>query len=328
MLSRVAESIYWMARYIERAENVARIMDANYHMILDLPAGVGEQWEPLVVTTGDEEQFKELYDSFTRENVVRFLTFDQRNPNSILSCLQAARENARSVREWISSEMWQQVNSFYLMLKEASRHNGTIELPHEFFVDIMMASHLYAGLAENTMTHGKGWEFARLARMLERADKTARIIDVKYFILLPSVEYVGMPYDHILWGSILRSASAFEMYRKRFGQIVPDRIIEFLVLDNEFPRAIHHCVIMAEMALRNLSGTPRGHFSNPAEKTLGRLLADLDYTQLDEIKARGLHEFLDDLQTRLNLVGAAVHESFFATPVAQATVPAPAAAAE
>ena len=318
MLSRVGESIYWMARYIERAENVARIMDANYHMILDLPAGVGEQWEPLVVTTGDDELFKELYDGFSRENVVHFLTFDPRNPNSILSCLQAARENARSVREWISSEMWQQVNTFYLMLKEASRGNGAIELPHEFFVDIMMASHLYAGLTENTMTHGEGWEFARLGRMLERADKTARIIDVKYFILLPSVEYVGMPYDHILWGSILRSASAFEMYRKRFGQIAPDRIIEFLVLDNEFPRAIHHCVIMAEMALRNLSSTPRGHFSNPAEKALGRLLADLDYTQLDDIKTRGLHEFIDDLQTRLNQVGAAVYETFFAIPVTPA----------
>lgn len=322
MLSRVGESIYWVARYIERAENVARIMDANYHMILDLPAGVGEQWEPLVVTTGDEERFKELYDSFTRENVVYFLTFDLRNPNSILSCLQAARENARSVREWISSEMWQQVNTFYLMIREASRRNGSIELPHEFFVDIMMASHLFAGLAENTMTHGEGWEFARLGRMLERADKTARIIDVKYFILLPSVEYIGMPYDHILWGSILRSASAFEMYRKRHGQIVPDRIIEFLILDNEFPRAIHHCVIMAEMALRNISGTMRGHFSNPAEKTLGRLLADLDYTQLDEIKAIGLHEFIDSLQTRLNQIGAAVHETFFAIPVAPAAPPA------
>jgi len=322
MLSRVGESIYWVARYIERAENVARIMDANYHMILDLPAGVGEQWEPLVVTTGDEERFKELYDSFTRENVVHFLTFDLRNPNSILSCLQAARENARSVREWISSEMWQQVNTFYLMIREASRRNGAIELPHEFFVDIMMASHLFAGLAENTMTHGEGWEFARLGRMLERADKTARIIDVKYFILLPSVEYIGMPYDHILWGSILRSASAFEMYRKRHGQIVPDRIIEFLVLDNDFPRAIHHCVIMAEMALRNISGTMRGYFSNPAEKTLGRLLADLDYTQIDEIKARGLHEFIDDLQTRLNQIGAAVHETFFAIPVAPAVPPA------
>jgi len=315
MLSRVAESIYWMSRYVERAENVARIMDANYHMILDLPPDVGEPWEPLVVTSGDEDLFREFYREFNRENVIHFLSFDHRNPNSILSCLQMARENARSVREWISSEMWQQVNTFYLMVKEESRKGGGIELPHEFFVEVMMASHLFAGLAENTMTHGEGWEFGRIGRMLERADKTARIIDVKYFILLPSVEYIGMPYDHILWGALLRSASAFEMYRKRYGQIAPDQIIEFLLLDREFPRAIHHCLIMAELALRNISGTMRGRFTNRAEKTLGRLLADLDYVQIEEIKADGLHEYLDNIQTLLNQVGLAVHETFFSLPL-------------
>ncbi len=320
MLSRVAESTYWMARYIERAENVARIMDANYHMILDLPVGVGEQWEPLVVTTGDEELFKEYYDDFNRENVVQFLTFDTRNPNSMLSCLHMARENARSVREWISSEMWQQVNTFYLLIKDASRQGGVLELPHDFFVEVMMASHLFTGLAENTMTHGEGWQFARLGRMLERADKTARIIDVKYFILLPSIDYVGTPFDHILWGSILRSASAFEMYRKRYGQIVPDQIIEFMVLDAEFPRAIHHCLIMAELSLRNISGTMRGRFTNSAEKALGRLLSDLDYTTIDDIKAAGLHQFIDDLQTRLNNVSEVVFETFFSISAAKSAV--------
>ncbi|PLX80656.1 MAG: hypothetical protein C0614_07205 [Desulfuromonas sp.] len=323
MLSRVAESIYWMSRYVERAENVARIMDANYHMILDLPAGVGEQWEPLVVTTGDEQLFKEFHDNFNRENVVTFLAFDPRNPNSILSCLRSARENARSVREWISSEMWQQINTFYLMLKEASQSGGGIELPHEFFVEIMMASHLFAGLSENTMTHGEGWQFARLGRMLERADKTARIIDVKYFILLPSIDYIGTPFDHILWGSILRSASAFEMYRKQYGQIAPDQIIEFLVLDGEFPRAIHHSLIMADLSLRTISGTMRGRFTNRAEKSLGRLLADIDYTTVEDIKACGLHEFIDNLQTRLNEIGMVVQETFFAPPAPSVVVNQP-----
>ena len=321
MLSRVAESIYWMARYIERSENVARIMDANYHMILDLPPGIGEQWEPLVVTTGDEALFKEYYSEFNRENVVNFLTFDRRNPNSILSCLSMARENARSVREWISSEMWQHLNSFYLLIKEAARSDGGIELPHEFFVEIMAASHLFTGLSENTMTHGEGWQFARLGRMLERADKTARIIDVKYFILLPSVDYVGTPFDHILWGSLLRSASAFEMYRKRYGQIVPDQIIDFLILDSEFPRAIHHCLYTAEQSLRAISGTPRGRFTNRAEKELGRLLADIEYLTVDDLKNAGLHEFIDDLQTRLNTVGEAVSATFFTFPV-ESTTPA------
>jgi len=318
MLSRVADSIYWMARYVERAENVARIMDANYHMLLDLPGGISEQWEPLVVTTGDEELYKELYDEFNHDNVVKFLAFDIRNPNSILSCLRMARENARSVRELISSEMWQQVNTFYLMLKEASKR-GSIELPHEFFVEIMMASHQFSGLTENTMTHGEGWEFARLGRMLERADKTARIIDVKYFILLPSLEYIGTPFDHIQWGAILRSASAFEMYRKRYGQIAPDQIIEFLLLDPDFPRAIHHCLIMAELSLRNISGTMRGRFTNRAEKTLGRLLADLDYITVEEIKSIGLHEYIDGLQTRLNEVSEVIYETFFAVPAPTVT---------
>lgn len=319
MLSRVAESIYWMGRYFERAENVARIVDANYHMILDLPTGVGEQWEPLVVTTGDEELFEKFHDDYNRENVVNFLTFDNRNPNSILSCLRMARENARSVREWISSEMWQQVNTFYLLVKDASQQGGSIELPHDFFVEIMMASHRFTGLAENTMTHGEGWQFLKLGEMLERADKTARIIDVKYFILLPSVDYVGTPFDHILWGSILRSASAFEMYRKQHGQIVPDKIIEFMVLDPEFPRAIHHCLMMAENSLRNISGTMRGRFTNRAEKVLGRLLADIDYTTIDDIKSQGLHEFIDNLQTRLNQTGQAVYETFFSIPLPETT---------
>ncbi|PLX91324.1 MAG: hypothetical protein C0619_07615 [Desulfuromonas sp.] len=314
MLSRVAESIYWMYRYTERAENIARILDSNYHMILDLPTGFGEQWEPLVVTTGDEVLFEKLYGSYSQENVVQFLTFDRNNPNSILSCLRTARENARSVREWISSEMWQQLNTFYLMVKDASGSGGNIELPHEFYVEIMMNCHLFAGLAGNTMSHGIAWEFGRLGQMLERADKTARIVDVKYFILLPSVEYIGTPYDHILWGSILRSASAFEMYRKQYGQIVPDQIIEFLLLDNQFPRAIHHCLIMAELSLRNISGTMRGRFTNRAEKFLGQLLADLDYTTVEDIKALGLHQYIDSLQTRLNKASEVVFETFFSIP--------------
>jgi len=183
-----------------------------------------------------------------------------------------------------------------------------------------MASHLFAGLSQNTMTHGEGWQFARLGRMLERADKTARIIDVKYFILLPSIDYIGTPFDHILWGSILRSASAFEMYRKQYGQIVPDQIIEFMVLDAEFPRAIHHCMIMAELSLRNISGTMRGRFTNRAEKALGRLLSDIDYTTIDDIKSIGLHEFIDGLQTRLNNVSQVVFETFFSVSAATSAV--------
>lgn len=311
MLSRVAESIYWMNRYIERAENVARFIDANYHMILDLPRGASEQWQPLVATTGDHELFASLYHEVNRDNVIQFLTFDRNNPNSILTCLRHARENARSVREHISSEMWQQVNTFYLTVNEAAPRGLNIDLPHQFFVDIMMASHLFVGVTESTMSHGEGWHFGRLGRMLERADKTSRILDVKYYILLPSVDYVGTPFDNILWAALLRSASAFEMYRKRHGRIDPDKIVDFLVLDARFPRAIHYCLTTAEISLRNITGRPRGSFSSLADKTLGKLLADLDYLTVEEILAGGLHEFLDGTQTRINRVGEAVADTFF-----------------
>ncbi len=312
MLSRVAESIYWMNRYIERAENVARFIDANYHMILDLPRGASEQWQPLVNTTGNHEAFAARYGEASRDKVIQFLTFDRDNPNSILSCLRAARENARSVREHISSEMWQQVNTFYLMVTDAEPRGLNIDLPHQFFVDIMMASHLFGGVAHSTMTHGEGWHFGRIGRMLERADKTSRILDVKYYVLLPSLDYVGTPFDNILWAALLRSASAFEMYRKRHGRIDPERIVEFLVLDTEFPRAIHYCLNTAEVSLRAITGKPRGSFANHADRTLGKLLADMDFTTVEEILAGGLHEYLDATQDRLNLLGSAITETFFA----------------
>jgi uncharacterized alpha-E superfamily protein len=312
MLSRVADSLYWMSRYIERAENVARFIDVNLHMTLDLPVGAVEQWDPLVATTGDHETFTERYGTASRENTIHFLAFDSTNPNSIVSCLKLARENARSVRQFITAEMWEQVNKFYLMANSSSAPQRAVEAPHDFFSDIMTASHLFLGITDATMSHGEGWDFCTMGRMLERADKTSRILDVKYFMLLPSVGYVGTPYDDILWGAVLRSTSGFEMYRKRHHQISPERVVDFLVLDREFPRAIHHCVIEAEEALRAISGTPGGTFQNAAEQHLGRVRAELAYLRVAEIIETGLHEFLDALQNKLNVSGQAIYETFFA----------------
>jgi len=320
MLSRVANAIFWLNRYIERAENVARFIDANYHLALDLPGGGTDQWQPLINTTGDHEAFAARFGSANRDKAMAFLVFDEENPNSIRACVRAARENARSVREYISSEMWEQVNTFHLMLEAAKR--APMDLPHQFFVDIMTASHTFGGISDATMTHGEGWHFGRLGRMLERADKTTRILDVKYFILLPSVDYIGSPYDSILWAALLRSASAFEMYRKRYGRIEPKNIVAFLLLDRQFPRAVHYCLTTAEISLRNITGSQRGTFVNPAEQTLGRLLSELDYTGVDEILERGLHEHLDHFQGRLNAVGTAIQEVFFSPQPMAATAAA------
>jgi uncharacterized alpha-E superfamily protein len=313
MLSRVADSIYWLNRYIERAENVARFIDVNLMLLLDSPPDTAAQWDPLILTTGDLARFQERYgDNATADNVIRFLAFDPSYDNSILSCLRSARENARSVREIISSEMWEQVNAFYLMVNAADQSQHVMEMS-DFFRQVKLSSHLFAGVMNATMTHNEGWHFGQIGRHLERADKTARILDVKYFILLPSVRYVGSMLDDIQWMALLKSASAYEMYRKRGGhRLSPNAIAEFLMLDPEFPRSIRFCVGQVERSLHEIMGTPIGTWSTPVERTLGKLRTDLDYLTIEDIMQTGLHQTLDDLQLRMNSVGSAIAETFFA----------------
>jgi uncharacterized alpha-E superfamily protein len=323
MLSRVADSIYWMSRYVERAENVARFIDVNLQLMLDAPSGEGQQWEPLVNTTGDHGEFTKRHGKATQQNVIQFLTVDAENSNSILSCVRAARENARTIREIISSEMWLQLNKFYLMVTAAAEGDSrALANPHEFFTEVKNASHLFNGITAATMTHGEPWHFFHMGRMLERADKTSRILDVKYFILLRSAQDVGTPFDDIQWAAVLRSASAFEMYRKRHGRISPRGVVEFLLLDREFPRAIHFSLLAARDSLHKISGTPLGTFRHAPEKLLGQLCSDLAFTSVDEIVNAGLHEYLDDLQTRMNHVGAGIFETFFALKSPKAVKPA------
>lgn len=312
MLSRVADSIYWMSRYVERSENLARFIDVTLNMMLDLPSGSAEQWGPLISATGDHELFAERYGDTSRENVVQFLTFDTEYPDSILSCLHQARENARSVRPAIASEMWEHLNLCYFTVRDAAANFASLDTPNEFFQHIKMSSHLFTGITDATMSHGEGWHFAHLGRMLERADKTSRILDVKYFTLLPSIEDVGTPIDDLQWSAVLRSVSGFEMYRKRHHGITPKQIAGFLILDRLFPRAIMHCIDAANQSLHAISGSPQGTFWNPAEKRLGQLRGELAYADIEEIVSQGLHEFLDSLQVKLNAVGEGIFQTFIA----------------
>lgn len=310
LLSRVADSVYWMARYIERAENVARIIGVNLRLMIDLPAGHGDQWQPLIDISGDAAVFAERYASATREQVIQFLGFDEDNPNSILSCVRAARGNARSVRETISSEMWEQANALYLLVTGAAGRVTADSLP-EFFRQVRMACHLFQGVTDVTMSHNEAWHFVRLGRKLERADKTTRILDVKYFMLLPSLDDVGTPYDDIQWAAVLKSVSGFEMYRKRHGRIAPDRVVEFLLLDPEFPRAVRYCLVAADESLHRITGTPPGRFAVTCEQQLGLLRSELDFTGVHAVMRGGLHEFLDGLQVRMNGIDECILEDFF-----------------
>jgi uncharacterized alpha-E superfamily protein len=303
-----------MARYVERAENVARFIDANFNLTLDLGDAIGDQWAPLVYTTGDQEPFFKRHGQASRENVLHFLTFDAENPNSILSCLARARENARTAREIISSDMWEELNRFYLLVGEAVRAGGKSD--HDFFAQIKRASHLLIGTTDATMSHGEAWHFARLGRLLERADKTSRIVDVKYFILLPKATDVGTTLDVVQWSALLRSASALEMYRRAHGRIAPLKVVDFLLLNRTFPRSVRYCLGGAEDSLHAITGTPDGMFGNRAEQELGRLRSELDFTSIDDVVQTGLHEFIDDVQSRLNRTGEAIFTTFFTAEAA------------
>lgn len=311
MLSRVANSIYWMCRYIERAENVARFISVNLNLLLDMPSEEGKHWKPIILTTGDQDIFEKKDPDYSQEAVIRFLTFDRDYANSILRCLAAARENGRSIREIISSEMWEHLNNFYLELTDQKSVKMALEDPHRFFKIIQMRSHLFTGLMDSTMSHGEAWNFARIGMMMERADKTSRILDVKYFMLLPEASLVNAPIDHIQWMAVLKSASAFEMFRKEHHNITPRKVADFLIFDNQFPRSIRHCINKTKICLHRITGTPPGAAINLAEKRLGRIQADIEYTDIEEVFGIGLHQYLDDLQGRFIDVGEAIGSTFF-----------------
>ena len=310
LLSRVADSLYWISRYLERAEHTARLMDVRLDLGLDRQhADDGWNFDRLYAALRVSSPVETPSSPGT---LIDALIFDPDNDESVLRSITAARENARQVREEISTDMWEQINALFLRVKQA-RSEGTWSMrPHYICRMVIDGVHLFDGVTDATMTHGEAWHFCQLGRMLERADKTSRILDVKYFILLPKVSDVGTPFDDIQWLALLRSASALEMYRQRHGQISPPNVVNFLVLDREFPRAVLHCLTRANESLHAISGTYTGSYSNLAERRLGQLRAELAYTHAEDVIAGGLHEFVDNLQCRLNLIGDSIHDSFFA----------------
>lgn len=309
MLRRVADSVYWLSRYIERAENVSRFVDVCQSMSL----GGHPQWSPLIYASGDEEQFRELHgEVYSAELVLDFLLFDERNPNSIWSCLQKGRENARAIREVLSVPIWEAINRFYLRVREASRSPARIlQNPADFLERVRRSSHEVIGVMEATMSHDEAWHFARIGRLLERADKTSRILDVKYFVLLPDQSYVGSALDVVQWTALLESTSALFMYRKRYGRISPPLVAEFLLLDATFPRSVRFCVAEAEASLHAITGRLADSDLNPAESEFASLHAHLRAAQIGPIIQEGLHEFIDACQCCLNDIGSTMFRVFF-----------------
>lgn len=328
MLSRVADSLYWMSRYEERAENIARILDVNLQLMLDMPKlDEKEQnalWLPVLRSTGDHEDFFKHYKAASSDNVIDFLTLNTKNPNSIVNCITTARENARHVREQISLEMWEEINRTYLWMKSQTLKKIQKQGPYEFFTAVKNASHLFQGITDGTMTHGEDWDFIQVGKYLERADMTTRLLDANDEIFIKGGATTSRTGGTLQWSAILRSCSSHDAYRKFYvAQVEPDKVVEFLILNEFFPRSIHYCAVALNDALRRISGNKDEHFSNLAEKLAGRLVAELNYSALEDIKTVGMHKYMDELQVKLNAIGDAIFQTYLFSPPLPVIEPEP-----
>ncbi len=317
MLSRVANSLFWMSRYIERAENVARLVDVNLQLLLDLKnldeARLSEHWLPIIQSTGDEEAFFKLYSWATGQAVTEFLVFHPENSNSIVVSIADARENARMVRDQITSEFWEELNRLYLFVRSRQARDLWASSPLDFFQEVKSASLKLQGMADATLMRNEGWLFMQLGKYIERADKTSRILDVRYQTLPERGVPKSIGQEEVLeWSAILNSCSAWDAYKSIHGAEVHPRLVaEFLLLSEAFPRSLEVCVAQFNQALRKISGVAEGRISNEAERLAGRLLAEVQFCTIDEVFERGLHQYLDDLQIKLNNIGAAIFNAYF-----------------
>ncbi|MEQ8925267.1 MAG: alpha-E domain-containing protein [Fulvivirga sp.] len=312
MLSRVADSLFWLGRYTERAENYARFIDVNFNLSLDLPPGIEEQWDPLLQATGGKEQYIELFgEEITRANAILFLGFDERNLNSIYNSVKFARENARIVRESIPKETWEVLNDLHYYVEEAKdKKIWKKEDPKDCFKYIKSQIQLLNGIAYDNVPRTQGWYFSKLGQFLERADKTSRILDVKYHFLLPSLDDVGSPLDFLHWVALLKSVSGFNAYRRIYGIIKPESIVDYLVLNRFFPRSVLFCLQNIEDCLHEISGSKQG-YSNMAEKAIGNMRSDLEFADVNDIFNDGLHEYLDNIQLKLNNISDLIYDQYF-----------------
>ncbi len=322
MLSRVAESLYWMSRYIERAEDITRILSVNFHALLDMRLeDLQRGWQPLVSITGDEALFRQHFKEYDARTVSEFLLWHAANPNAVMACITRARENARSVREQISSEMWEHINKLYHMVRGVNR-SAALRGPHEFFSQIRDGSQAFQGVTDATMIHGEAYEFIQLGKFLERAEKTCRILDVKYAALTALPE--GSPDASLQLVAMLKSCSAFEAFRKQYAsQLQAWRVAEYLLLSQEFPRAALFCLKRCQRAVQVIpvddAARQPGQAGGP-QRTLGRVCSELEYLDIHDILDERMHPFLTRLLRQTNLTGDEITKAYFN---AQVILPSP-----
>ena len=309
MLSRTAENLFWMARHIERAENSARILDVAQRsslLPLDIEGTEAYLWYAPLNITGCAAGYEEKYGLARADAVIDYMALAPENPSSIYSCLRLARENARTVRGAITSEMWEVINATWLEVDRLSRQMTHERLP-EFFEWVKDRSHLFRGVTLGTIIKDVALSFIRLGTFLERADNTARILDVKYHILLPSVGDVGGAADYYQWGSLLKSVSAFEAYRKIYRDVIsPLRVAELFILRDDMPRSLHACMNEVEASLAYINGNS----GREARRLAGEIHADLHFGRIEDAFAQGLHEYLTHFLERMDCLGEEIRNAY------------------
>jgi uncharacterized alpha-E superfamily protein len=313
MLSRTANELYWMARHIERAENTARLLDVTYRTSL-MPYQVREPglawadpWSVPLVTLGLATAYYQRHPELTAENALRFMILDPANTSSIYECLRTARESARAVRGAITSEMYEDLNSAWIEMRSYDYERIQASGVSDFLDWVKMRSHLFRGVTFGTMLRDEAYHFIRLGTHMERADNTARILDTKYHILLPSIDDVGGAVDYYQWASLLQSLSGFESYRKIYSDVIaPRRIAELLILRDDMPRSLHSCMNFIHDTLGILCDAQ----SRELERQAGELHARLHYARTDDIMEFGLHEYLMEFLEHISELGAEVSRVF------------------
>jgi uncharacterized alpha-E superfamily protein len=311
MLSRVADRIYWMSRQMERAENMARILGVTSNMVLFGTKETREQnlLAPLTITDCAQAYFK-TRKLVTFEALVDFLALDKDNPSSIYSCLRWARENAHAVRWQITSEMWETLNATWLEMKGIRKADLAGAGAAKFFDWVKDRSHLFRGVTYGTIMRGEAFNFSRLGTFLERADNTARILDVKYHVLLPSVKDVGGALDYYQWTALLRSVSSFETYRALYrDQIFPIKVAQLLILERRMPRSLAACFEQVTQAMERL----QGQHDRAARRLAGEIYVRLTHADIEEIFHDGLHEYLTDCIADMHELGGRIQKAYLGT---------------
>ncbi len=314
MLSRVADTLYWMSRYLERAEHTARVIDVNLNLMLDQsPASAASRWERVLAALRAHGPEGEAIDPYA---ICRSLTFDAENPSSIAACVALARENARQVRELISSEMWEQLNRLYFQVRRASLVDIWAGQPHEFFNGVKDGAHLFRGITDSTLCQGEPYHFIEVGRFLERASASAALLDVHFGTLEDWHDPAIAAAQHLEWVGLLRSCTAFEAYCKVYtADMQPERIAEFLLLNDEFPHSVRFAVDMIQSALEKIGEATESRKTARIDRLAGRLRASLSFGQIDEIVVSGLHTYLDDVLRQCGHVHAAIHQLYIAYPI-------------